>query len=409
MLCADFLKIFRSQMVSNSFLASNFISNSWVRKPWMLILLCYIIPGRQCEPHSLRYYYTGMSQSGELKEFQAMTYLDDQQIMTCNNRKIMCRPVASWIKDKEEGIYWEEEYSSFKGWQKAFYENLLLLKHWYNNTNSLLILQLWYGCDIEDDGYINVHYQYGSEGRDYPLFATFRQAWDPIMLNAQIIDEMMNKKRDIMESVKSYVADICPEALRKYIGYGRDKLEWKVPPEVRIVPLKVTDRVIRLQCLVYGFHPRPVDVKWVRNGEDDVPSDDMSAILPHPDGTYQIRVSVEMPKREGETYSCHVDHSSLKEEITTLWDPGKNSLVNWIKCFVLLGAFMLCLSIIMLILFCIVHTKEASGDIDSPSKESNASSSETLQTDELPCTNPLKSAGSNFSATPKMLHDFQTF
>ncbi|XP_077340289.1 major histocompatibility complex class I-related protein 1-like isoform X2 [Lithobates pipiens] len=350
-----------------------------------------------------------MSQSGELKEFQAMTYLDDQQIITCNRRKIMCCPVASWMKDKEEGSYWEKEYSLFIGWQKAFYENLLLLKNWCNNTNSLLILQLWYGCDIEDDGYINVHYQYGFEGRNYPLFATFRLAWDPIMLKVLMIDETMNKKRNIMELVKSYVADNCPEALRKYIGYGRDKLEWKVPPEVRIVPLKVTDRVIRLQCLVYGFHPRPVDVKWWKNGKDHVLSYDTSAILPHPDGTYQIRVSMEMPKREGETYSCHVDHSSLKEEMTTLWDPGKNSLVNWIKCVVLLGAFVPFILIIMLIIISLEHTKESSGDSGFPSKESNASSSETLQTDELPCTNPLNLVKSNDSATQKMFNDLQRF
>nr|DBA20476.1 TPA: hypothetical protein GDO54_017250 [Pyxicephalus adspersus] len=80
---------------------------------------------------------------------------------------------------------------------------------------------------------------------------------------------------------------------------------WKRPESVHTT---------RLNCLVYGFHPRAVDVKWMRNGVDHIPSDEMSPILPHPDGTYQIRVSVEVPKGEEDTFSCYVEHSSLGEE-----------------------------------------------------------------------------------------------
>ncbi|XP_077340674.1 H-2 class I histocompatibility antigen, Q8 alpha chain-like isoform X2 [Lithobates pipiens] len=103
------------------------------------------------------------------------------------------------------------------------------------------------------------------------------------------------------------------------------------------------DGVTRLQCLVYGFHPRPVDVKWVRNGKDDVPSDEMTPILPHPDGTYQIRVSVEVPTRDRYNYSCYVDHSSLEETLTVkldLEDQKMGSLLT--RTHVSLFAALLC-------------------------------------------------------------------
>ncbi|CAI9619002.1 unnamed protein product [Staurois parvus] len=52
----------------------------------------------------------------------------------------------------------------------------------------------------------------------------------------------------------------------------------------------------------------------------------MTPILPHPDGTYQIRVSVEVPTKEGDTYFCHVDHSSLGDEtLSVIWDPPKDN------------------------------------------------------------------------------------
>ncbi|KAM5146413.1 zinc-alpha-2-glycoprotein-like [Mantella aurantiaca] len=341
-----------------SFLVSSFTSNTWDKKTWILLLLFYIIPSRHCEPHSLRYYYTGMAQSGEFKEFQSMTYVDDQEIMTCNKKKFICRPVASWMKNKEDASYWKNEHDLFSYWQKAFYENLQLLKHWHNNTDGLLVLQLWHGCEMQNDS--TAHYHYGFEGRDYPLFDTIRTAWDPIMLNAQISDERRNIKRDIMESVQSYLGKICPDTLKKYVDYGKDKLEWKVPPEV-MVQDKVTERVMRLQCLAYGFHPRAVDVKWVRNGEDHVPSYEITPILPHPDGTYQIKVSVEVPTSEQDTYSCHVDHSSLEEEITMLWNPKKNHIVILIKCFTILGAVLVPISLLIRMLFC----KKDNGEEDS--------------------------------------------
>ncbi|PIO26671.1 hypothetical protein AB205_0088690, partial [Aquarana catesbeiana] len=102
-----------------------------------------------------------------------------------------------------------------------------------------------------------------------------------------------------------------------------------VRPEVKVWSRHLSDGVTRLQCLVYGFHPRPVDVKWVRNGTDHVPSDEITPILPHPDGTYQIKVSVEVPTREGDTYSCNVDHSSLEgETLSVIWDSSAKSKNN---------------------------------------------------------------------------------
>ncbi|KAM4642025.1 hereditary hemochromatosis protein-like [Discoglossus pictus] len=100
----------------------------------------------------------------------------------------------------------------------------------------------------------------------------------------------------------------------------------KVPPRVKVSHHQ-TDRVTKLHCQVYGFYPRDVDVKWVKNGIEDVYSEEAKQILPNPDGTYQIRVTVEVTPQEGDSYSCHVDHSSLKEIMIILWDPSKDNTV----------------------------------------------------------------------------------
>ncbi|XP_075692684.1 class I histocompatibility antigen, F10 alpha chain-like isoform X2 [Rhinoderma darwinii] len=88
--------------------------------------------------------------------------------------------------------------------------------------------------------------------------------------------------------------------------------------------VKVTGResgeVTKLHCQVYGFHPRAVDVKWMKNGIDEVRSYESTRVLPNPDGTYQIRVTAEVIPKEDDSYSCYVDHSSLEKPLLVKWE-----------------------------------------------------------------------------------------
>ncbi|XP_075179247.1 class I histocompatibility antigen, F10 alpha chain-like isoform X3 [Anomaloglossus baeobatrachus] len=95
-----------------------------------------------------------------------------------------------------------------------------------------------------------------------------------------------------------------------------------VRPHVKVTG-RETGGIMKLHCQVYGFHPRAVDVRWM-NGEDEVPSYETTNVLPNPDGTYQIRVSAEVTPKEGDRYSCYVDHSSLKEPLLVQWEPPQN-------------------------------------------------------------------------------------
>ncbi|CAJ0951327.1 unnamed protein product [Ranitomeya imitator] len=97
----------------------------------------------------------------------------------------------------------------------------------------------------------------------------------------------------------------------------------RVRPRVKVTG-RVSGDVTKLHCQVYGFHPRPVDVKWM-NGEDEVHSYKTTHVLPNPDGTYQIRASAEVTPKYGDSYSCYVDHSSLEEPLLVQWEPPQAS------------------------------------------------------------------------------------
>ncbi|OCT56326.1 hypothetical protein XELAEV_18000260mg, partial [Xenopus laevis] len=93
-----------------------------------------------------------------------------------------------------------------------------------------------------------------------------------------------------------------------------------VHPNVKILNSE-SNSLTELHCWVYGFYPRDVEVKWIKNGRDEIYSEESAEILPNPDGTYQIRVSVEVTPEEGATYSCHVDHSSLENPLVVPMNP----------------------------------------------------------------------------------------
>ncbi|XP_018411344.1 PREDICTED: major histocompatibility complex class I-related gene protein-like [Nanorana parkeri] len=304
----------------------------------------------QRDDHMLSYYHTGLyyPEEGQYR-FETVGYVDDQEIDMYSSESHVNIPKTVWMEENEGNDYWEWQTSLRKGWAKVFRDNLIILASRFNYTKRFHALQLSYGCVLYDDDSSTGHYRYGFDGKDFLEFDINTLLWIPAMQKAEISAQRWNSDRVIGEGVKSYLIEHCTSALKKYMAYGRKELEKRVAPKVKIRS-QGQDETTRLQCLVYGFHPRAVDVKWVKNGVDHVLSGEGTPILPHPDGTYQIRVSVEVPTKDGDTYACHVEHSSLEETLTVKWEP------NYYKVSVraaLLSASLI--SVITLIFFIILE------------------------------------------------------
>ncbi|KAM4696169.1 major histocompatibility complex class I-related gene protein-like [Rhinophrynus dorsalis] len=181
-----------------------------------------------------------------------------------------------------------------------------------------------FGCELRDDGSIQGYDQHGYDGRDFISLDRERGIFVPTMDEARLTAQRLNSPElNVQEHMRNFLDKICVDRLKKYINYGREEMERRVVPGVK-VSHRQSDGVTKLHCRVYGFYPRTVDVKWVKNGRDDVYSEEAKQILPNPDGTYQTRVTVEVDPKEGDSYSCHVDHSSLNSTLIVAWDPKKD-------------------------------------------------------------------------------------
>ncbi|KAG9462904.1 hypothetical protein GDO78_022847, partial [Eleutherodactylus coqui] len=135
-----------------------------------------------------------------------------------------------------------------------------------------------------------------------------------------------------------------------------------VQPTVKVSG-KHKDGTLMLHCQVYGFHPRRVDVKWMKNGVDDVPTYETTHVLPNPDGTYQIRVSADVMPGEDDSYSCYVDHSSLGAPLNIVWEPEQPS--SWVTP-VVVAVVVVALFVVVVVGFLLYRSKYQYSAIFTP-------------------------------------------
>nr|NP_001104202.1 uncharacterized protein LOC100126623 precursor [Xenopus laevis]AAI53767.1 LOC100126623 protein [Xenopus laevis] len=292
--------------------------------PLVPLLLTLWVSAVYSGSHSLRYYYTGVSDRAfGLPEFSAVGYVDDKQIDRYSSDTGRDEPAAQWMKEREGPEYWERETQKRKGSEAVFKHNVKVAMDRFNQSLGTHSFQQMYGCELREDNSIRGYSQFGYDGREFIALDTERWVFVPTEREAQISTQKWNSPEvNIPEIYKNYLQNLCIEWLNKYLSYGQVELERRVHPHVRISDHQ-SDDATELRCQAYGFYPREIDVKWVKNGRDEVHSEAAKEILPNPDGSYQLRVTAEVTPSEGDSYACHVEHSSLKEKLIVVW-PGPN-------------------------------------------------------------------------------------
>ncbi|XP_053330085.1 class I histocompatibility antigen, F10 alpha chain-like [Spea bombifrons] len=288
-------------------------------KMWPLMFLIVWVSGVY-SGHSLRHYLTAVSSPGHgMPEFSMVGYVDGIQIENYNSDRGRAVPVARWM-EKAGPEYWEGQTQKGRRLEADLKFSARTLMSRFNQTEGVHFFQVRYGCELSDDGSTTGYDQHGYDGRDFVVLNTSQGVYIPIIAEAQTAAQRLNSPEvQAGKGVKYYLSVTCIEMLKKHIKNGREELERRVPPQIKILD-QTSNGTTKLQCQVYGFYPRDVGVNWKKNGSD-VPSREAKQVLPNTDGTYQIRVTVEVTPEEGDSYSCHVDHGSLAEPLIVMWDP----------------------------------------------------------------------------------------
>ncbi|KAM4641448.1 major histocompatibility complex class I-related gene protein-like isoform 2-T2 [Discoglossus pictus] len=279
--------------------------------------------------HSLKYYFTvaSMPHPG-LPPYSIVGHVDDMQFARYTSETRQAQPLYKWMEQRLDAEHWEDMTKRGYHYENFHKQFTRLIHSLFNQTHSQAednILQVKFACEMHEDGSIGGYQEFGFNGMEFIVFDKERLVFVPAMNEAQFITQKWNSDQSIAQRQNNRIIHDCINWMKKYFTHGKNELEKKDPPSVKISS-RESGNITKIHCQVYGFYPRAVDVKWVKNGVYDVYSEEAKQILPNPDGTFQIRVTAEVTPQVGVSYACHVDHESLDKVLIVKW--GKRHMAR---------------------------------------------------------------------------------
>ncbi|XP_067169893.1 class I histocompatibility antigen, F10 alpha chain-like isoform X2 [Apteryx mantelli] len=277
-------------------------------------------------PHSLRYFYTGVSEpSPGLPAFVSVGYVDGETISCYDSETQRDEPRAAWMAANVDQQYWDHETQKLQGWQQTFYVDLDTLQKRYNQSGGYHTLQFMYGCDLLEDGGIRGFSQRAYDGRDFLAFDKDTLTFTAADSAAEITKRKWEADEAIGERMKHYLENTCTEWLQRYMEYGKATLERRERPTVRVSG-KESHGLLTLSCRAHGFYPPSIAINWLRKGRVQAQETKRGSTDPNSDGTYHAWASIEALTAEKDEYQCRVEHASLPEPGLFSWEPQSNLL-----------------------------------------------------------------------------------
>ncbi|XP_032061090.1 class I histocompatibility antigen, F10 alpha chain-like isoform X2 [Aythya fuligula] len=290
----------------------------------VLGLLLGVLGGAASEPHSLRYFYTAVSDpSPGVPQFVSVGYVDGHLIDHYDSETQRTEPRVDWFATNMDQQYWDKQTETLRGAEQIFRVNLNTLRERYNQSRGSHTLQHVYGCDLLEDGSIRGFDQYGYEGREFIAFDKDTETYTAADARAQITKRKWEEDGTVAEQMKHYLENTCIEWLRKHVSYGKDVLERRERPEVRVSGMEA-DKILTLSCRAHGFYPRPISISWLKDGMVQEQETKRGSTVPNSDGTYHAWATIDVLPGDRDKYQCRVEHASLPQPSLFSWEPQSN-------------------------------------------------------------------------------------
>ncbi|XP_050840019.1 class I histocompatibility antigen, F10 alpha chain-like [Serinus canaria] len=177
-----------------------------------------------------------------------------------------------------------------------------------------------YGCDLLSDGSIRGSSRLGYDGWDHLSFDPKSGKFVPANSSAETNGKHWEQEGIEVERWTNYLKHLCPESLRKYVGYRQKELEHKEPPDVHMSGREEHGTLI-LSCHAYGFYPNTITVSWMKGSDTLDQETERGGIVPNSDGTFHTWARIEALPEEREQYRCRVEHPGMPEPRIFAWEP----------------------------------------------------------------------------------------
>ncbi|XP_058231138.1 BOLA class I histocompatibility antigen, alpha chain BL3-6-like isoform X2 [Hemibagrus wyckioides] len=320
------------------------------------------------DTHSLKYFFTGVTPGINFPEFTLVGQVDGAQFVyyDSNIRKMI--PTTEWIQKYVEEDYWNRETQKLQGNQGNIKASVDILMQRFNQTTGVHTVQLMYGCEFDDDGTVRGYRQEGYDGEDFISLDLKTETWTAAKQQALITKNKWDNDPSETVGRKNYLENICIEWLKMYMSYGRETLERKDPPTASVFQKHSPSPEV--VCHATGFFPKEVTISWRKDGEDVNEDVELRETLPNEDRSFQKRSILKVPAEDLQkhTYTCVIQHSSLKEELV-LEVPKGGGLMP-----IIVGVLVALVVLVAVVAGIMVWKKKNSGFKRAPSSEGDSSS-----------------------------------
>ncbi|KAG8509821.1 T-cell surface glycoprotein CD1b, partial [Galemys pyrenaicus] len=138
--------------------------------------------------------------------------------------------------------------------------------------------------------------------------------------SAEQVCKLINQYQGICDIIRKLLLETCPRFLLGVLDAGKAELQSQEKPEAWLSKgSSPGPGRLQLVCHVSGFHPKAVWVMWMR-GEQEERGTQRGDVLPHADGTWYLRATLDVASGEAAGLACRVRHSSLGgQDMVLLW------------------------------------------------------------------------------------------
>ncbi|KAM6472381.1 major histocompatibility complex class I-related gene protein-like isoform 4-T4 [Liasis olivaceus] len=353
---------------------------------WRLLLVgaaAFLLPGGiSGSSHSLKYFYSGVSQPNQsLPQFFMVGYLDDQLVIHYDEYTKK-HHAFSWLEILEKDPYSEPSFLDILFQESRFREHLKEMRNHDILSKEPPVVTIT--SKTEPDGmetltcHLNDFYpreinanwiKYGKPQKNYFGTPTFTQngtfyAWLSITINPK------DRHR--------YQCHVEHNRLKEPLDVVLNK-----PPVVTVSSEIEPDGMEILICHLEGFYPKKINAFWKKDGRIWHHDTVSGSVAPSLYGTYRQWLSIRIDPMERDLYRCHVEHEGLQESLDVA--------VNESSLMLILGCVIAVLVLVVAISGLSLHIKK----LQDGYKAGSASDGEINSSDgeqPAPLTIPLKTS-----------------
>ncbi|XP_070792426.1 major histocompatibility complex class I-related gene protein-like [Pituophis catenifer annectens] len=325
--------------------------------PFLLLVLVAVALRESCfgaSSHSLKYFYTGISEPSQGQpHFVSLGFVDDQLFSSYDSNSQKEQPRVSWMEKvgKEDPQYWDRNTKMVRGQEEVFRNDLETLRRRYNQSEGLHTWQWMVSCELQENESKGGFWQFGYEGKTFITFDKETLTWVASDPQAQITKRKWDALQTQNQYTKSYLEEKCIVSLEKYLSYGKETLLRTDPPVVTVSSkMEMEDGMEMHVCRVDGFYPREIDASWKRKGEVWEEETFHGSVAPNADGTYHYWLSIRIDPKERDRYQCHVEHDGLQDPLDVAIKVPESNLGLIIGC-VVGGLVLVCLIVGIFVFF----------------------------------------------------------